>query len=126
MVIKDKLDNLTKKDVYSLALFALYKLTDSPEYSSISELIYVLDRENFFNLCKFFGGQTIKIPTLEEIEELMQTLSVFYSINVDKVEYEKAFKNLKDSNDSVNISKIKKIYKKLSNILKDYDFVPRI
>lgn len=50
------LNNLKEQDLYSLSLFCLYKLMGTNEYSSLSELAYILDKDNLLNLCEFFGG----------------------------------------------------------------------
>ena len=63
--INSNLNTLKERDVYSLLLFCLYKLSDIPEYSSLSELVYVMDKKNFLNFCEYFGGQTIKVPTID-------------------------------------------------------------
>lgn len=55
-MIRNNIENLKQTDFYSLLLFSLFKMTDIPEYSSISQLAYVLDRENLLNLCEYFGG----------------------------------------------------------------------
>ena len=52
------------KDTYSLAMFILYKLTNIPEYSINGELPYILDKKNLLNFCNYFGGRTIRVPTL--------------------------------------------------------------
>ena len=47
---KNNLNNLKETDVWSFILFALFKMREIPEYTSLSELIYILDalskREN--------------------------------------------------------------------------------
>ena len=68
------IDNLKKRDVYSLMLFVLYKLRDIPEYSSISELAYILDKDNLLRLCEYFGGITLTIPTIDELESIIYSL----------------------------------------------------
>ncbi len=60
MGIKNNLEKLKERDVMSLLMFCLYKLVDIPEYSSLSELCYVLDKNNLYNLCEFFGGANNK------------------------------------------------------------------
>ena len=69
-IITKGLNNLKEQDWYSMALFCLYKLIEVPEYSSLGELPYVLDKENLLNLCEYFGGQTIKIPMRARCESL--------------------------------------------------------
>ena len=46
MAIKKDLSILKNADLYSLSMFMLYQLTDIPEYTVVSELPYILDREN--------------------------------------------------------------------------------
>ena len=47
MSFKENIDNLKQQDIYSFLLFVLYRLTGVNEYSSLSELAYVLDKKNF-------------------------------------------------------------------------------
>ena len=71
---KSNIKNLKDADLYSLMLFALYRMTDIPEYSSLSQMAYVLDKDNLLNLCEYFGGQTITIPTTKDLESLIYSL----------------------------------------------------
>ena len=61
MNIKTELDKLTTSDIYSLMLFALYKSNELPEYSTLSQLAYILDKEHLLQLCEVFGGLTINL-----------------------------------------------------------------
>ena len=51
MTIKEELNNLKTTDLFSLLLFVLYKIRDIEEYSTISELAYILDKESLLQLC---------------------------------------------------------------------------
>ena len=57
--IREALNRLNKTDVYSMLLFIIYKMRELPEYSTLSELIYVLDNENFIKFLNYYGGKTI-------------------------------------------------------------------
>lgn len=59
-----------------------------PEYSSIAELVYILDKDNMLNLCEYFGGQTIKIPTIKELESLVYSLLLFQYTKIDNMDYD--------------------------------------
>ena len=72
--IREELTKLKDVDVYSLILFVLFKARNVPELASLSELAYVLDKDNLLKLCEYFGGQTITIPTITELEELVYSL----------------------------------------------------
>lgn len=122
-MISDKISILKDMDTYSLTLFVLYKLTGVAEYSSLSELAYVLDKDNLLNLLEYFGGTTIKIPTVSEFENLVYALLLYEYVNIDHKEYKEACKLLnKGPEDLIDI---KATYRKLCNILEKYEFSPR-
>ena len=77
MKIKTEIAKLKEMDVYSLMLFALYKIKDIPEFSTLSEMAYVLDKDNLLKLCEYFGGLTIKIPTVEELQSIIYALVLY-------------------------------------------------
>ena len=122
-MLKTNLETLKQQDIYSLLLFSLYKMTSIPEYSSISELAYVLDRENLVNLCEFFGGQTIKIPTISELESLVYSLLLYQYTKIDKMDYNNAIKLI--GHKPSDLRKVKSEYKSLCEILDNYTFTPR-
>ena len=84
MKIKTEIENLTEADIYSLTLFALYKAGSIPELSSLSQLAYILDKENLLKLCEYYGGLTIRIPTISEIETFIHALLVFQLRDIEK------------------------------------------
>ena len=117
-----KLNNLNSEDIYSLLLFTLFRLTNVPEYSTLSELIYLLDKENFLKLCKYFGGLTIKIPTLEDLQYLLYTLLIYEEV-INGKELDDALTELKLS--SKKLKFVKRAYNKLLSVMQEYDFVKR-
>lgn len=86
------LEELKQQDVYSLSLFLMYKLTALPKYSLIGELPYLLDEENMLKLCKYFGGKTITIPTVEELMKTMRTLLLYQAFVVEGKPWVEALK----------------------------------
>lgn len=123
MTIKSELNKLKTTDLFSLLLFVLYKIKDIKEYSTISELAYVLDRENLLNLCEYFGGITLRIPTIDELESIVNSLLVYQYVNIDGYEYNEAIKKI--GFDSTQLRQVKKDYNKIVEILKDYSFTKR-
>lgn len=121
--ISSNLNTLKERDVYSLLLFCLYKLSDIPEYSSISELVYVMDKSNFLNFCEYFGGQTIKVPTIEELDALMYSLLLYQYVKIDKIPYEKALTLI--GHESRELRAVKKNYRKLCEVLQNYSIKSR-
>lgn len=116
----NELKNLKSTDLYSLMLFALYKLANVPEYSALSELIYFMDKNSFLNLCEFFGGCTIKIPTIHELEMLTQSLLLYQYVNIDGMNYNEAIGMM--GVDTTEMREVKTNYNKLCEILKKYNF----
>lgn len=120
MRVKQDLAKLNEVDSYSLILFVLYKLREVPEYSAISELAYVLDKSNLLKLCEYFGGLTIKIPTIEELEEIVHSLLLYQYVNIDNMSFEEALKLLGQRTTDIRI--VKRNYNKIKEVLEQYTF----
>ena len=123
MSIRKELKNLKEIDIYSLILFALFKLKDIPEYATLSELAYILDKDNLLKLCEYFGGMTITIPTIDELESIVYSLILYQYVNVDKMSYPEALKII--GHKSSDLRKVKSNYNKLCTILEQYEFKSR-
>lgn len=123
MTIKQELQKLKKMDIWSLMLFVLYKFQQVPEYSSISELAYILDEKNLLKLCEYYGGQTIKIPTIDELETLLYAMLLYQYVDVENIDKEGALRLLRQDDDK--LKQIKSCYKTLSSVLKNYSITPR-
>lgn len=118
--MRKNLDSLRETDQYSLLLFVLYKLTGIKEYAAVSELVYVLDKDNLLNLCNIFGGRTIRIPTLDELESLTHMVLLYKYVNNDGMEYDKAIKIIGFK--SSELRHVKSMYLKICKILSTYKF----
>lgn len=123
MSIKQELEKLKEPDLWSLMLFVLYKVKEIPEYSSLSELAYILDKKNMLKLCEYFGGTTITIPTIEQLESLVYGLLVYQYVDVEKLQLQDALE-LVGRND-VDIATVKTNYNKIKQVLSEYNFTPR-
>lgn len=120
MTIKTELDNLTKSDIYSLMLFALYKCNDASEYSALSQLAYILDKESLLKMCEYYGGLTITIPTISELERFLNALLVFQLVDIEHNALEETLLTFKNKNEHVKF--LKHDYEIIKNALKDYNF----
>jgi hypothetical protein len=116
---REKLESLEFTDVYSLILFAIFKMKDIPEYSTLSELAYILDKESLFNFLEYYGGTTIRVPTLEEFNQIIRALILYQAVNLEGVEFNKAFKGLESEFQN---NGTKETYFKIVEILDKYDF----
>lgn len=120
---KNDLETLKQTDLYSLVLFSLYKMIEIPEYSSLSQLAYALDRENLLNLCEYFGGQTITIPTTRELEALTYSLLLYQYVNIEHKDYDEAIELI--GHHPCELRQVKSQYRALCKILEKYSFTPQ-
>lgn len=115
--LKDMLD---KDDIYSMSLMLLYAAKDDPAYSTISELIFILDHKNFLDFMKYFEGQTIKIPTIEELSDAIRCLLLYQYNKVEGLGWRESLElaGIPDE-DSKNA---KKILRRFSKHLEDNNY----
>lgn len=118
--IKTNLDELKVTDVYSLIMFALYKMSNIPEYSALSELVYVLDKDSLFNFLECFGGATIRVPTIKELKIVINALLLYQFVNLEGKEMEQAIQDI-DMHE-FKLRDILSVYNDVCNILKNYTF----
>lgn len=118
--IKQSLNELSYTDIYSLILFAIYKLDDDPKYSTLSELVYTMDKDSLFNFLECFGGLTIKVPTVKELMVVINALLLYQDVNVEGVPFNDAIKNVNLK--EYHLKDIKDAYEKICNVLSQYSF----
>ena len=53
-----------------------------PEFAWLPELFTIIGHENLIKLCKFAGGERIRIPTLEQLTDSIDALQWFYDVNI--------------------------------------------
>jgi len=82
--------NLNKEDTYSMALMLLYLSSDNPDFAVLSELVFILDKDNFLNFIKYFEGQTLKIPTIEQISESLKLLLLYQYYKITNMSWHEA------------------------------------
>lgn len=117
-----RLDLLDKDNTYALSL-ALLSAQGIPEYSLLSELVYVLDNENFINLVKYFQGQTIKIPTIIELNYSMKALLLYQFLEIEKIPRNEAYDQLEfDSMTVEERRKIRMLYTRLKKMIDKQNF----
>ena len=120
MSLKTELNNLKNNDIYSLLLFTLFQCRQTNEYSALSELSYILDETNLLNLLEYFGGMTLTIPTIDELELLLCGLNVFQSVHIEGLTIEDSL--LKYVGHKFKIGEIQKAYTQISDVMINYSF----
>ena len=112
--LTNDLKALNEEDFINEILYLIYKLNGDSKYSTISELIYVLGKDNLFKLCSVFGGCEIKVPTLLELKLFIGAIYVYFVIHNDGGSFEKAFKDLNLDTSMKKV--IYNIYSELENV----------
>lgn len=75
-------------------------------FSWLPELFSIIGHENLIKLCKFAGGESIKIPTLVELAEAVDSLQWYYDVYIKGVaDPTEVPENLKKS-----VDRIKEVY----------------
>lgn len=118
--VRTALDQLDKDDIYSLMLFALYKLRDMPEYLALSELCYVLDSDNLPKFLSFFGGMTLQVPTLKDMRLVLAALKIYQYVNIEHGDFEEAL--TASVTDEMSVDEVKDTYVKICEVMKNYEF----
>ena len=57
-------------------------LHNQPEFAWLPELFTFIGYKSLLELCKYAGGETIKIPTLDELTASLNSLEWFYSVYI--------------------------------------------
>lgn len=114
MNIKNEINNLSNEDIYSLMLFVLYKSTQIPEYSALSQLAYILDKDSLLKLCEFYGGLTITIPTISQLNSLLNGLLLYNMVDIEGQDLNVVSTQFEPGTIDT--------YIKIKEILKDYKF----
>lgn len=117
---KEELDVLKVNDIYSLMLFAIYKMKDIPEYSTLSELSYVLKKDSLLNFFEYFGGTTIKVPTIGEFKVVIKALLLYQYVKIENIEFNRATKMI--DLEEIKLKDIKHCFCVISDILDKHDF----
>lgn len=118
--IQESLSSLNKTDVYSLLLFCIYKMQDVPEYSALSELCYILDGDNLSKLLSYYGGMTIKIPTLKEMRVMTQAILLYQYVALEDGNFNDCLQVV--CGDEFKEEEILNAYNKLTEVIANYEF----
>ena len=57
-------------------------LHNVPEFAWLPELFSIIGHERLIQLCKYAGGERIKIPTIEQLSDSIEALQWFYDVHI--------------------------------------------
>ena len=116
LISQKDFQTLNQSDSYAVICELLYALKENPKYSVMSELAYILDKESFIKFIKYFGGTELRVPSVEEFRETIQTILLYQYFKIDNLSW-------KDSLEKANIEK--KDTRKFQKALMTFDDVLR-
>lgn len=73
---------ITEELDFSYLLTMMRSLFNEPMYEWLPELFCLIDFENLLNLVKYCGGETIKIPTMDQMNCAIQSLQWAYDVYI--------------------------------------------
>lgn len=76
---------ITEELDFAYLLELMPPLHNISEYAWLPELFSIIGHEGLITLCKYAGGETITIPTLEELSDSVEALQWFYDIHVKHI-----------------------------------------
>ena len=80
---KNKLP-LTEELDFHYLLSLMPPLHNEPEFAWLPELFVLVGHKALIDLCKYAGGEIIKIPTLEQLSRSIEALQWYYDVNISK------------------------------------------
>lgn len=86
----NELPDFNREETYSIVMLLLFVYKDHPRYSTMSELSTILDHDNFVKFIRYYEGQTIQVPTIEEISKSLKALMMYQYYDVEKMSWEEA------------------------------------
>lgn len=79
--MKNKLP-ITEELDFAYLLELMLPLHNVPEFAWLPELFSIVGYESLLKLCKYAGGETITIPTSDQLSSSIDALQWFYNIHI--------------------------------------------
>lgn len=80
----DKELSITEELDFQYLLQLLPPLENEPEFAWLPELFSIIGARNLITLCKYAGGETIKIPTIDQLAQDIDALQWYYDVYISK------------------------------------------
>lgn len=77
------LDAVEELDFHYL-LTIMPALENVPAYSWLPELFSIIGHDKLILLCKYAGGETISIPTIDELSDAVESMQWYYDVYVKR------------------------------------------
>ena len=74
--------SITEELDFQYLLQLLPPLENEPEFALLPELFSILGAKKLIMLCKYAGGETVKIPTIDQLSKDIDALQWYYDVYV--------------------------------------------
>lgn len=98
---------ITEEIDFQYLLGLMRPLHNIDEFAWLPELFVLIGHEKLIDLCRYCGGETITIPTLNQLSNSINALQSYYDIYIKK---SKALDDIKTQNEYDLVLKIKEIF----------------
>lgn len=76
--------NRTEDLDFHYLLSLMQPLHDVKEFCWLPELFSIIGHESLIRLCKYAGGETIRIPTLYQLSDSIDALQIYYDVYIKR------------------------------------------
>lgn len=73
---------LTEELDFHYLLSLMPPLHNVPEFAWLPELFSIVGYDSLIKLCKYAGGEQIRIPTLDQLTDSIEALQWFYDVHI--------------------------------------------
>lgn len=77
--------NRTEDLDFHYLLGLMQPLHDEKEFAWLPELFSIIGHESLIKLCKYAGGETIRIPTLYQLSDSIDALQKYYDVYIKRI-----------------------------------------
>lgn len=79
---------ITEELDFQYLLQLLPPLENEADFAWLPELFSIIGANKLITLCKYAGGETIKIPTIEQLSKDIEALQWYYDVYISKKKYD--------------------------------------
>lgn len=84
MTKEEKILTITESSDFHCLLELMLPLYDIDEFAWLPELFSIIGHEKLLLLAKYAGGETVKIPSLDEISHAIESLDWYYRVYIKR------------------------------------------
>lgn len=75
---------ITEEIDFAYLLELMRPLHDVPAFAWLPELFSIIGHERLITLCQYAGGETLTVPTVEQLTESIEALQWFYDVVIKR------------------------------------------